>query len=404
MKMPWKETNVMDQKKEFVLEALKGNMNFTSLCAKYCISPKTGYKWKQRFLERGFEGLEELSRKPESHPEKLSEDEILAIIKIKNQKKNWGAKKIREIYANKYPKRRLPSISTFNRLFQKTGLAKKRRKKRKCEGVRLENRVNADHPNHVWTVDFKGWWYTPNRERVNPLTVRDDFSKNILAIKTLDKGDTASVYREFDQLFREYGLPEVIRSDNGPPFANMRSLFGLTRLSVWWLSQGIRLDRIEPGAPYQNGAHERMHLDMANELEGQIYGDIRYHQKMFERWRREYNEERPHEALDMKTPDSVYQRSEREYDGEFVEFEYPINFRKRFVNNRGFIGFQGKRYFVGNPFGGYNIGINITKTGQFDVWFGDSLLGHFDKESLLLIPEKTYTLIQRKKRKVLPMF
>ena len=137
-------------------------------------------------------------------------------------------------------------MSTFNRVFQKAGLAKKRRKKRTADGVRIENRVEATHPNHVWIVDFKGWWYTPNRERVNPLTVRDDHSKYILTIKTLDKGDTASVYKEFDQLFREYGLPEVIRSDNGPPFANMRSLFGLTRLSVWWLSLGIKLDRIEP--------------------------------------------------------------------------------------------------------------------------------------------------------------
>ena len=150
----------MDQKKEFVLDALKGDMNFTSLCAKYCISPKTGYKWKQRYLERGFDGLEELSRKPKTNPEKLSEEEILTIIKIKSQKKNWGAKKIREIYATKYPNKKLPSISTFNRLFQKAGLVKKRRKKRKCDGVRLENRVESSHSNHVWTVDFKGWWYS----------------------------------------------------------------------------------------------------------------------------------------------------------------------------------------------------------------------------------------------------
>lgn len=401
--MPWKETNVMDQKKEFVLEAMKNEMNFTSLCAKYCISPKTGYKWKQRFLERGFEGLEELSRKPKGSPDKLSEEDITAILKIKKQKMNWGAKKIREIYSNKYPNRRLPSVSTFNRLFQKTGDVKKCRKKRKCDGVRLENRVNAEHPNHVWTVDFKGWWYSPEKERINPLTVRDDFSKFILNIKALEKGDTASVYREFDQLFREYGLPEVIRSDNGPPFANMRSLFGLTRLSVWWLSLGIRLDRIEPASPYQNGSHERMHLDMKNELEGQIYGDIRLHQKMFEQWRNEFNEERPHEALDMKTPATVYRKSEREYDPEFVEFEYPINYRKRFVNNRGFISFKGHRYFVGNPFGGYNMGIYINKEGRFDVWFGDSYLGYFDKETLLLIPDKKYTLIKRKRRKVLPM-
>ena len=219
----------------------------------------------------------------------------------------------------------------------------------------------------------------------------------------LKAGGTASVYKEFDWLFKRYGLPEVIRSDNGPPFANMRSLFGLTRLSVWWLSLGIKLDRIEPGSPYQNGSHERMHLDMANELEGQIYGNLLCHQKEFEKWRKEYNRERPHESLKMKTPASIYSKSQRQYDGEFVEFEYPINYRKRFVNNRGFVNYQGKRYFVGNPFGGYNIGITISDEGQLDVWFGDSLLGYFDKESLLLIPEKKYTLVKRRKRKVLPM-
>ena len=146
-----------------------------------------------------------------------------------------------------------------------------------------------------------------------------------------------------------------------------------------------------------------MHLDMANELEGQIYGDLRYHQKMFENWRNEYNEERPHEALNMKTPATVYKPSEQEYDGDFAELEYPINYRKRFVNNRGFVSFKGVRCFVGNPFGGYNTGIQLTETGQLDVWFGDSLLGYFDQESLLLVPEKKYTLMKRKRRKVLPM-
>ncbi len=238
---------------------------------------------------------------------------------------------------------------------------------------------------------------------MNPLTVRDDFTKYILTITPLDKGDTASVYREFDQLFAEYGLPEIIRSDNGRPFANMRSLFGLTRLSVWWVSLGIKLDRIEPGSPYQNGGHERMHLDMKNELQGQIYGDLRLHRKVFEEWRKEFNNERPHEALDMKTPASVYKKSKRKYDREVVEIDYPLNYKKRFVNSRGYISFKGTRYFVGNPFGGYNIGVKPTKTGQLDVWFGDSFLGHFDDETLLLVPEKKYTLMKRKKRKVLPM-
>jgi transposase InsO family protein len=233
-KMPWKEYLVMDQKKRFVLESLEGNVNFTKLCATYCISTKTGYKWKHRFLEYGFKGLEDLSKRPKTNPNRLTEDIILEIINIKIKKKNWGSRKIREIYA-------------------------------------------AKHPNHVWTVDFKGWWYTPDKEKVNPLTVRDEYSKYILCIKAMEKGDMACVYREIDSLFKIYGLPEIILSDNGPPFANMQSLLGLTKLSVWWLSLGISLDRIEPGSPHQNGAHERMHLDMSRELEGQIDGNLRVH-------------------------------------------------------------------------------------------------------------------------------
>ena len=227
--MPWKENHVIDQKREFVLESLKEDTNFTRLCGKYCISTKTGYKWKQRFLERGFAGLEDLSRKPQSCPGQLNEDEIIDILKLKDKKKHWGARKIRELYSRNYPGRRLPAVSTFNRLFKKAGLTIPRKRNRNGTGVRIENRVDADHPNHVWTVDFKGWWYTVNKEKVNPLTIRDDYSKYILEIKAVEKGDIFNVRQVFHQLFTIYGLPEIIRSDNGPPFANMSSLLGLTK-------------------------------------------------------------------------------------------------------------------------------------------------------------------------------
>jgi len=401
--MPWKEYLVMDQKKKFVLESLEGNVNFTKLCAKYCISTKTGYKWKHRFLERGFKGLEDLSKRPKTNPNRLTEDIILEIINIKIKKKYWGSRKIRDIYAANHPGETIPARSTVDRLLKKAGLVKPRKKRRNSSGVRIENRVSASHPNHVWTVDFKGWWYTPDKEKVNPLTVRDEYSKYILSIKAMEKGDMACVYKEFDSLFKIYGLPEIIRSDNGPPFANMQSLLGLTKLSVWWLSLGISLDRIEPGSPHQNGAHERMHLDMSRELEGQIDGNLRVHQKIFEEWRKEFNEERPHEALEMKTPKSIYKSSSLYYDADFVEFEYPGTYKNRFVNNRGYIHYKGKLYFLGNPFNGYNIGIHKDKTGRLNVWFGTSLLGHFDNETGLLVPEINGTFRKRKTRKVLPM-
>ena len=291
--MPWKEYCVMDQKKEFVLESLKQKVNFTKLCTKYCISTKTGYKWKERFLERGFEGLNDLSKRPKTSPHKLSEETILEIIRIRNNKKHWGSRKIRVIFENLHPGESVPSCRTIDRILRKAGLIKPKKRKRKTAGIRIENREPATHPNHIWTVDFKGWWYTTSKEKVNPLTVRDEYSKYILSIKALDKGDICCVYQEFDNIFKIFGLPEIIRSDNGPPFANISNSLGVTKLSVWWMALGIKLDRIEPGAPYQNGGHERMHLDMTKELEGQIDGDIRFHQKIFEKWRKEFNEERP---------------------------------------------------------------------------------------------------------------
>ena len=157
--MPWKEYKVMDQKKEFVLESLKEDLNFSQLCAKYCISTKTGYKWKQRFLLRGFEGLEEFSRKPKTSPQKISEETVLELIRIKIKKKHWGSLKVQTIYSNLHPDKEPPARSSIDRIFKKAGLIKPKKRKRNTSGVRIENREVADHPNHIWTVDFKGWWY-----------------------------------------------------------------------------------------------------------------------------------------------------------------------------------------------------------------------------------------------------
>lgn len=401
--MPWKETNVMDQKKMFVLESFKANINFTELCTKFGISTKTGYKWKQRFLEKGFQGLSELSRKPNNSPVKLSEEIILDIIRLKLKKKNWGSKKIRQIYSNNNPGKLIPSVSSFTRILNKAGLTNPRKKRRKNYGFRIENRIIPKKANDVWTVDFKGWWYTPENEKCNPLTIRDDYTKYILSIKALEKGDTSAVKAEFERIFKKYGLPDVIKSDNGPPFASKNSLMGLTKLSVWWLSLGIKLDRIKPGSPYQNGSHERMHLDMKKELECQIEGDIRNHQNVFEIWRKEFNEERPHEGLNMKTPGSLYSKSNRKYYEGIVDFDYPGNFRERIVNDRGFINYNRKRHFIGNPFSCYKVGLEIKKTGEVKVYFGKNLLGKLDFESCLLIPENFNKITEEKIEKVLPM-
>lgn len=401
--MPWKETYVMDQRKEFVLEAMDPLCNFTELCCKYGISTKTGYKWKSRFIQEGFVGLADQSRRPDTSPAQVSEEVMLEIIRIKLKKKHWGPKKIREIYKQKNSGKKIPCVTTVERILRKAGLVEKRKRRRTGKGIRLSTNAVAGKPNDVWTVDFKGWWYTPDQEKVNPLTVRDDYSKYILCIKALSKGDTPSVKAEFEKLFKRFGLPKVIRSDNGPPFASRMSLLGLTKLSVWWMALGIQLDRIEPGKPQQNGSHERMHLDMKNELEHRIEGDIRAHQIEFDRWRKEFNSERPHESLKMKTPQMVYTESDVKYDGVIADIEYSGLFRSRLVNNRGYISIKKRMFFIGNPFMGYFVGIRPQPDGEQKVWFGDYLLGSLDMDTGLLNPENSVLYMKGNAIRPLPM-
>ncbi|MDR2730018.1 MAG: integrase core domain-containing protein [Treponema sp.] len=238
----------------------------------------------------------------------------------------------------------------------------------------------------MWTVDFKGWWYTRNREKVNPLAIRDEYSKYILAIDVTEKGDTASVKRVFQRVFKQYGIPLYIRSDNGPPFANALNLWGLTKLSVWWMTLGIQLDRDDPGHPEQNGGHERMHRDMKTELQGQIDGSLNEHQRVFDKWRKDFNEVRPHEAPGMKTPADIYIKSEMKFLVENVELRYGRGFKVRRVNDRGFLNLKQKRIFVGNPFAGYHAGVKEDVDKPAEVWFGNYLLGVINQDTGLIEP------------------
>jgi transposase InsO family protein len=394
--MPWKENNVTDLRYEFVLKSFERDTNFTKLCAEYGISTKCGYKWKERFILNGREGLLDKSKAPRKSPNRIEQHVVVELIRLKNLKKFWGAGKILKLYSNLHPNEKLPDKSTVERIFRKAGLTHPVKKRRiKNPGQRVSLPVVAKCPNHIWTVDFKGWWYTSESEKINPLTIRDDYSKYILSIKTLSKGDIASVKAEFIRIFKIYGLPEIIRSDNGPPFASMQSLMGLTKLSVWWISLGIKLDRIEPGKPYQNGGHERMHKDMARELQHEVVGNITLHQKLFEKWRIEFNRERPHEALSMKTPEEVYTKSDRQFDPEAeLLIQYPYGFKQRHVNNRGYINWLGHRVMIGNPFNGFNVGIK-KNVDAYSVFFGELLIGTIDNDFFLLISNPNNYVVRK---------
>jgi putative transposase len=381
--MPWKEYDVMDQKLTFVLKSFTKDTSFTELCTEFGISTKTGYKWKERFFADGVEGLKEKSRKPKKNPKELSEAVVCDLIRIKKTKTKWGPKKIRFVFAENHKHESIPSLSTVERILRRAGFVESRRKRKKFDPQRIQNRVVPEQPNDVWTVDFKGWWYTPEHERCEPLTVRDEKSKYILAITILEKGNITCVKGEFERIFARFGLPKTIRSDNGPPFASPNAILGLTRLATWWMSLGIKLDRIDPGSPYQNGAHERMHLDMKKELEGKISGSLKMHQHVFDVWRKEFNTERPHEGLGMKKPADVYKRSERKYEGPIEGIEYPGGYISRQVNDRGYINHKGKRIFLTNALGGFNVGLRADRKGSVEVWFGDNHLGKINLQTFV---------------------
>src|SRR5262245_17388340 len=372
--MAWKATDVMDQKMAFALRAVRDVERFQQLCEEYGISRKTGYKWKKRFLQQGLEGLQDLSRKPNSSPTGLSEDVVCRIVALKQAHPSWGARKLREVLGRASGEQAVPSESSFKRVLEKAGLVQKRRRRSQNETGRLQLRVKAERPNQVWTIDFKGWWRTRDRGRFEPLTIRDDFSRFILCARSLESTETSAVKEQMERLFGEYGLPEIIRSDNGAPFAAPNSPYGLTRLSAWWLALGIDLDRIRPGHPQENGSHERMHRDMG-ELERSAAATPREQQAVLDVWRKTFNEERPHEALGMRIPMEVYQRSARDYDPTAVELSYPTGYLQRRVGRSGQLKIDDTRIGVSVALAGYDVGLESVAAGPYAVWFGRLCLG-----------------------------
>jgi transposase InsO family protein len=375
--MPWKESNVVNLRTEFVLLALAGTVPFEQLCQQYGISRKTGYKWKERFLADGIGGLGDQSRRPSSSPSQANEETVCEIVRLKLAHPSWGPRKIRVVYGRAHPHAELPSDSTFKRILDKAGLVSHRRRRTQDESGRLSSPRKADRPNQVWTVDFKGWWRTGDRRRFEPLTVRDAYSRYILSARALCNGGTAAVRTEFERLFAAQGLPEVIRSDNGSPFACTRAPLGLTRLSAWWLALGIDLDRIPPARPDQNGAHERMHRDLAIEVEAAASDDAVEQQAALDVWTNTYNHERPHEAIGMRVPGELYEASTRKYEPGEVKLEYPLGYLQRRVRQNGTIRVHGVDMQLSQALSGWDVGLE-PQGERYALWFCRLRLGEID--------------------------
>ena len=385
--MPWKETNKMEQKELFIEEMLKKDKPFKHLCAQFGISEKTGYKWKNRFYEMGKAGLEEESRNP-SHSNQIDGDTAAELIRIKNAHSAWGPKKIRVIYAKAYPNKAVPSLSSVKRILKKAGLVEKRkiRKPASSDCPRLQQQIQASEPNDVWCIDFKGWWKSDG-EICEPFTVRDKFSRKILCTQLMTSKTSEAVRTVMTSLFRKYGLPKAIHSDNGAPFAAPNGLLNLTNLSAWWITLGIMPDRSLKGFPGQNGSLERMHADIASEIEGKVPGGRKANQAVLDAWVKEYNSIRPNEAIGMKTPDELYTVSNRKYIGDYDEIDYPIGFQVRKVTKSGEIIFNSNRVTIGYALRGLQVGLNPSaEENTFDVFLADFLLGKLDMNSTCFFP------------------
>jgi putative transposase len=378
--MPWKEVNMMDQRTEFALRALDKSQSFRRLCREYGISSKTGYKWRERFRQRGLEGLRDLSRRPTRSPRELGERIVCEIVRLKEAHRAWGPKKIRAIYQRAHGAP-VPSESSFKRVLDRAGLVEPRRVRPRHEAGRLFSGRRAQQPNEIWTADFKGHWYDKNRRRCEPLTVRDEFSRYLLELRAMPNAQTSTVRQSFEQLFERHGLPAAIRSDNGVPFASTRSVLGLSRLSAWWVVLGIDLERSRPGCPQDNPAHERLHLDVRLELQDP---ELELEQAGLEEWRHTFNYERPHEALEMRCPAELYKPSTRPYEGTPADLSYPT-MESRKVSQCGTITWGKRQWvFISGALAGWSVGLEASSSqaGQWQVWFGRLLLGQIDEKTL----------------------
>jgi transposase InsO family protein len=376
--MSWKERDVMSERQDFIREYLKRDETFKDLCARFGVSEKTGHKWKNRFIEEGMRALADESRAPLSSPQQLCEETIVRLVRLRTVHPAWGAKKLHALYQKAYPSGETPSISSIQRVLGKAGMLEKRpmRQVNPSSG-RLRRPICAEAPNDVWTVDFKGWWVSGG-ERCLPLTIRDAASRFVLDIRLMRATDGAAVKVVFENLFRLYGLPKAIHSDNGPPFASKQAPLGLSRLSCWWIALGIFPQRSSPGTPTDNAAHERLHADIARELERKVPGGISANQAVIDAWRKEYNEVRPHEALGMKPPAEYYHLSDKKYMPDFNAIEYPLGFQARKVLHNGQITCDGIKVSISTALEGCTLGLQPMDDGSFHVWLAEFFIGVLD--------------------------
>ena len=378
----------MEEKLRFIFEYERDEHTMSELCAQFGICRDTGHVWLRRYREYGLRGLAELNRASRQHPNQTRAEIEQAVLALREAHMRWGPRKLKRVLERDQPGRVWPATSTIGEIIKRAGLVIARRKRRRTEPY-TEPLAHASETNKVWCADFKGWFRARDGSRIDPLTITDACSRYLVRAQAVEKTDTERVRAIFEAAFGEHGLPEAIRTDNGPPFASS-AVGGLSRLAVWWIKLGIQPERIEAGHPEQNGRHERMHRTLKQEV--RQAENWRAQQLELDRFRREYNEVRPHEALGMRTPASVYQPSLRPYPAREAKLEYPDPMRVLTVKSHGHFRRKKQDVFLSEVLWGERVGLLPVDDGLHTVYFAHMPLALFDEKS-----RKTYPLPRPKK-------
>jgi transposase InsO family protein len=365
--MPWMEIKPMDQKIQLIADWNSNHFSKTDLSKKYTVSRKTVHKWITRYYTQGIDGLKEQTREPHSKPRATTIKIIERIIKYKKEHLKRGPKKIYHQLKRQYPEVEWPVPSTIGYWLKKYNLVNERRKIRRVPEYN-NYFTQCVKPNDVWSIDYKGQFFTKDNRKCYPLTISDNFSRYLLECQGLYGPRYKETKDILEQTFREYGLPYALRSDNGTPFAG-KSICGLSRLSVWLIQHGVIPERIEKGCPQQNGRHERMHRTLKYEVLDTIGKNIKEQQKYFKTFKFDYNYERPHESLDNKTPSDVYKKSLRIYKEQIEKPEYDYGYIVRQVHIHGDMRFNGQRYFLTELLRGQLVGLKQIDEDSLDIYY-----------------------------------
>jgi len=378
--MPWKELNPVDQRLLFIADYVRDLCSFSELCSRYAVSRKTGYKWVGRYEHEGVDGLHERSRCPRQHPAQLPYAVQQSIIRLRGSRRmELGPKKIQARLHVLYPDQPVPSLTTIYNVLKRAGrIAPRSVRRRVAPSHRLAHSSNT--PNALWSADFKGQFMTSDGCWCYPLTIMDHSSRYLLDCRALPGTREVDSRAVFRRLFRRYGLPQRMLTDNGVPFATLGTA-GLSVLSIWWIRLGIVPERIAPGQPQQNGRHERMHRTLKRAAVQPPAADRAAQQRRFDLFRRQYNTERPHESLAQRTPESVYVRSSTPYPERLPEMTYPSYMQRARVAHSGLIYWNACRIYVGYLLAGEDVGIESVGDGLWTAHFGPVRLGTFDQRT-----------------------